>query len=305
MVALKHTLEYGGLRAVAGLVSVLPYRVALAWGWLQARLSFALLKFRLPEARRRVRLALGEQTSEREITRICRESWTNVVLNGVEMMRVGRTNPDWATRHFQCEEYVRRLREQVATGQGAIVACPHMGSWEMGIVVSRLRGLPVFSIGARQKNPLVNRYIQRLRQQPGIEIVPRGDGAMKQVIRKLRAGQILGILPDVHAREKGVHVPFLGGEAHLHKGMALFAIHTGCPIFPVVVERHGLSRHSLAIHPPVHPDRSAPREQEIQRITAAVIGVIDQAIRRNPGQWFWYNKRWVLDPVVGPARDKP
>jgi lauroyl/myristoyl acyltransferase len=33
------------------------------------------------------------------------------------------------------------------------------------------------------------------------------------------------------------------------------------------------------------------------RMTKAVMKTIDAAIRRNPEQWFWYNGRWILDPV--------
>jgi len=35
-------------------------------------------------------------------------------------------------------------------------------------------------------------------------------------------------------------------------------------------------------------------------MTAAVLSEIERAIRQDPGQWFWYNRRWVLDPVDTP-----
>lgn len=41
------------------------------------------------------------------------------------------------------------------------------------------------------------------------------------------------------------------------------------------------------------------REAEELRLTREVIAHFDAAIRETPGQWFWYNKRWVLDPPQG------
>ena len=27
--------------------------------------------------------------------------------------------------------------------------------------------------------------------------------------------------------------------------------------------------------------------------------LLDERIRQHPEQWFWYNKRWILEPVKG------
>ena len=37
---------------------------------------------------------------------------------------------------------------------------------------------------------------------------------------------------------------------------------------------------------------------ELERITKAIATIVDAAIHETPEQWFWYNRRWVLDPVV-------
>jgi lauroyl/myristoyl acyltransferase len=42
---------------------------------------------------------------------------------------------------------------------------------------------------------------------------------------------------------------------------------------------------------------SLEKQEDIVRMTHSVIAVLDKEIQANPEQWFWYNKRWVLDPV--------
>jgi len=39
-------------------------------------------------------------------------------------------------------------------------------------------------------------------------------------------------------------------------------------------------------------------------MTLAVMKIIDDAIRSNPGQWFWFNKRWILDPLPEKKEDR-
>jgi KDO2-lipid IV(A) lauroyltransferase len=114
----------------------------------------------------------------------------------------------------------------------------------------------------------------------------------------LRAGGAFAILPDVRMRQPDLTVPFLGAEANLGRGMALFARTAGVPILPVLVTRVGWGRQRFEPRPPVHPDPSADKESDALRMTRTVMAHIDKAIRNDPGQWFWYNKRWVLEPVA-------
>jgi KDO2-lipid IV(A) lauroyltransferase len=95
----------------------------------------------------------------------------------------------------------------------------------------------------------------------------------------------------------GVKVQFLGRDANVGPGMAQFARHAGVPIIPALNIRHGWASHEGVVYPPIEPDPTADKTADIQRITQAVFDVFTEAIRRDPGQWFWFNKRWVLDPL--------
>ena len=39
------------------------------------------------------------------------------------------------------------------------------------------------------------------------------------------------------------------------------------------------------------------KEADWTRMTQQGMDIFDQAIRKHPDQYFWYNKRWVLDPL--------
>ena len=102
------------------------------------------------------------------------------------------------------------------------------------------------------------------------------------------AGEVIAGLPN----------PFeVGGTANLARGMGLLAWQARVPVVPLVMRRTAWRRFEVEFFPILRADPAAPRDEEELRLTREVVARFDEAIRRDPGQWFWYNRRWVLDPV--------
>lgn len=293
----KHVLEYGALRAVAGLVGVLPYRLALAVGWGLAWVGFHIVRFRRREAERRIREVFGARLAEPAVRRVAWISLRNLCFTAVEIMRSPSLGRDELERIGDYGALIRALRENHEAGRGAICALPHMGSWELSGRMVTLSGLPAFSVAGKQKNPLFDRYLNRTREAAGMPITMRGASALKAIVSRLKVGGILALLPDVRMPTEGVKVRFLGKEANVGAGMALFARHAGVPVFPIIVTRVGWARHVARVYPPLWADPAADKREDVQRLTQAVLDIVNQAILDQPEQWFWYNRRWVLDPV--------
>lgn len=295
---LKHIIEYAALRCVAAIVLVLPYRAALLLGWVLARVSFWLLRSRVREAERRIQAVFGDRFDPRQRRRIAWISWRNIVFSGIEMMRLGRMSRRWLRKVTDCATSLAAAKKWAETGAGAVLSIPHTGSWELAGAACRREGLPVFSIVGTQRNPLVNGYLNAQRRAPGIERIERGAGTMRAVLRALKKGGFLVILPDVRMRTPGIPASFLGGTANLGDGMARFARQAGVPIYPGYVLRRGWARHELRIGEPIWPNSALPREEDVPRLTREVIRKVDALIQAEPEQWFWFNKRWVLDPIA-------
>jgi Kdo2-lipid IVA lauroyltransferase/acyltransferase len=301
----KHLLEYAALRALAPLIRILPYRGALLLGWLAARVVFAVFRYRVSEAQTRIGRVFGSRFSPPEIRRIAWQSWRNFVFNAVELLRVSKMTRAWICGVFDGRDAIRGVKAHLESGRGGIIASPHMGNWETAAVYCLWNGIPIFHIAAAQKNPLTNQYLDHLRALPGIESISRGAGTLKRVIRRLKQGHVLAILPDVRMPAEGVMVPFLGGEANVARGMALFARQTNVPIFTFIITRRGWARQKIELQPIIWPDLSLDKEQDIARMTSTVMKSVDKAIHEDPGQWFWFNKRWILDPVEPPEDEEP
>ena len=293
----QHVVEYAALRGLAAFLNVLPYRAALAVAWVLAFLAFHGIRFRRRETFRRIREVFGEEFPAREVKRIAWTSMRNMAFNVVEMMRAPSIDAVWIDRHipnFTREiPVVKKLIDQYG---GAVITVPHMGNWDLAGWACNRHGIRMFSIAAKQKNPLVNSWINRQRES-GMTILERGGGTLKQIIKLLRSGTVLAILPDVRMPTPDLKLPFLGSTANFGRGMAMFAIAANVPIILAVFRREGWTQHGFDHFPPILPDPSLAKDEDARRITAAVIAQVDAAIRRAPEQWFWYNKRWVLTPL--------
>jgi KDO2-lipid IV(A) lauroyltransferase len=293
----KHVLEYVVVRLMGAVLGLLPHRAALAVGWCVAALAFHVFRFRRTETFRRIRSVLGSELSPARIRWIAWISLRNNIFNIVEMVKNNRIDRAYIQRSFVNHDYLPPLVAHCGTGRGAVLAVPHMGSWETAAIACHLNGIPIFSLAATQKNPLTDSYLNYLRRRPGIETIARGSGVMKDVLRKLKSGDVLAILPDVRMKTPGVLIPFLGGQANIGEGMAVFARHAGIPVFPAMMHRIGWARHESTMFDPVWPDKTLDKDVDVRRMTMAVLANIDREIRLHPEQWFWYNKRWILDPI--------
>lgn len=295
---LKHITEYTALRSIAGVFRILPYKHAAMLGCKVTDVLYSLMSDRVAEAERRIKLVFGNDLSEEKIKRIAWQSLQNFVLCYVDLFVSDKITRDKAEQISTLNEQFWEVLARCQKGEGAVISAPHMGSWEMAITIGRVYGMPLFSLAAGQHNPLVTAYINKLRSAPGLETVLRGSEAgIRQVISLLKQGKVFAIMPDVRMRAHSIPVSFLGGTAHIGYGMAVFARRANVPVFPCIPKRLGLTHHKIDLLPPVMPDNSLDFTADITRITTTVMQMIEVEIRKVPEQWFWYNKRWILDPL--------
>ena len=307
----KHWAEYLLLRGFCGIIATLPYRPALILAAGLARVGFALAASRRQEAIRRIQLVLGDACTPRQARAIAWQSLRNMFFNLAEILYVGGGRPRSLPVSIDMQEALDRVRTYAKEnpGRGAIFACPHMGNWELAGIVVPSFGIDMFTLTGVQKNPLVQDYLQRLRHAPGVELLPRGSGTtLRKIFSNLRKGKFLAIMPDLRSRHPGVRVRFFGGEANLYPGMGHFARQVEVPIFLAIMRRRGWTHHSIELHGPFEPDLSLSKDQDAGRLSQVVMDIVDAEIRKDPGQWFWYNKRWILDPLdpeIPPDPDVP
>ena len=293
--AFSVNLEYFLLRFFCALVNVIPYALAMAlargFGWI----GFHVVRFNRARTLERIRSVFPEK-SPRECRVIAVRSLQNVLQTGVEMMRAPKLDRAWMDRYVKDgSHYKGLLQEFVDEGKGVVIMVPHSGNWYMAAWAMAKYGLPLFAIAARQRNPKLNAWMNR--QYGDIEVLDRDNrSTLIQIHQRLRDGRAFAILPDLRVRNPDVEVDFLGGRANVSHAGAAFAVNSGCPIVLAVMTREN-GRHVFHYLKALRPDLAADKKEETRRLTREALKVLSDEIVKHPGDWYWYNKRWILEPV--------
>ena len=293
--AFSVNLEYFLLRFFCALVNVIPYALAMAlargFGWI----GFHVVRFNRARTLERIRSVFPEK-SPRECRVIAVRSLQNVLQTGVEMMRAPKLDRAWMDRYVKDgSHYKGLLQEFVDAGKGVVIMVPHSGNWYMAAWAMAKYGLPLFAIAARQRNPKLNAWMNR--QYGDIEVLDRDNrSTLIQIHQRLRDGRAFAILPDLRVRNPDVEVDFLGGRANVSHAGAAFAVNSGCPIVLAVMTREN-GRHVFHYLKALRPDPAADKKEETRRLTREALKLLSDEIVKHPGDWYWYNKRWILEPV--------
>ena len=287
--------EYFALRLACALVNAVPYSLAMAMarglGWTCVH----VLRLKRRRTEERIRLVFPDKTP-REVTAVATRSIQNVFQTGVEMMRAPKLDRAWMDRHVvDGQLYKDRLQALVDEGKGVVIMVPHSGNWYMAAWSMAKYGLKLFAIAARQRNPKLDAWMNR--QYGDIEILDRDCcETLGRIREKLAAGRAFAILSDLRVRKKDVEVDFFGGKANVSRSAAAFAVKCGCPIVVAVMTRQN-GRHVFNHLATLRPDPAAvDKKEEARRLTREALKLLSDEIMKNPGDWFWYNKRWILEP---------
>ena len=289
-------LEYAALRCFCAVVNAIPYRMAMAMARGVARLLFSVFRFRRRRTFERIR-SVFPSMSEREVASVALGSLTNFIMNAVEMMRAPRLDRKWMDTHVKDGLlYKERLQEYVDEGKGVVIMVPHSGNWYMAAWSMAKYGLPLFALAARQRNPKIDAWMKR--QYGDIEVLDRSEkSTLAKIKDKLKSGRAFAILPDLRVNTPDVEVDFLNGRANVSHAGAMFAVRCGSPIVVAAMHREG-NRHVFNHLATLRPDPAAQdAKAEAQRLTREAMLLIDKEVRERPGEWYWYNKRWILEPV--------
>lgn len=297
----RFVLEYVLFRAVFGVLAILPLRVAMAGA---AALAGTLVRLMLPVRRiGLINLAIAfPHKSARERLSILVASWQNLGRMAAELAHVHRLD---ATNIGSVVTVERPDLWQSAEAEldkhGVLVLSGHFGNWELAAIAHGLLGHPVHLVVRTIKNPLVDRFINRLRSNGGVSQL-RKNQAARGVLRTLRAHGVMVLPLDQNAsRRTGVFVDFFGRQASTNAGFARIAQRTGAAVYPGFLVREGRSpRHRIVILPPVTFASMADPDRAAVDFTQRCSAVLEEMIRRHPDHWLWTHKRWRTRPLGEP-----
>lgn len=228
--------------------------------------------------------------------RLARRMWEHLLLMVCEIAQAPRRihRRNWhqhVTIHHK-RELVRYLLEP----RPIVLVSGHFGNFEMGGFITGLLGFPTFTVARPLDNPHLDAYINRFRGSHGQFILPK-QGSAPQIQAVLAAGAALTLLGDQFAGPKGCWVDFLGRPASCHKAIALFTLTSGAPLLVVSARRAGGPlRFDVDLLGVLDPASPCEALSGVVPLTQWYNARLEEAIRRDPEQYWWVHRRWKGTP---------
>lgn len=287
---MRNWLEYIPFILIAKLVRALPRGTALALGRRLGTLGRWLQPRRVRISRDNLWHAFPElTTAERET--ILRQMFTHLGAGFVEMLRLDLVKEQADIERDFVIHGEEHLQKALAEGRGCILLTGHVGFWEAGNFIFSKLGYPIGVVAKPMRNPLTDSYFLRMREIAGGYIINSRKGA-RRILKALQQNHLVGILMDQHVgRSQGVQVPFFGRSAWTTPIIAELAMKYRVPIVPAFCWWLPDNRYHLEIAPMILLE-GEPTAEKVVENTALLTKVIEEAVRRDPSQWFWVHRRW-------------
>lgn len=260
---------------------------ALGWLWLragfrEARVAAINLRLCFPELDATARNAL------------MRATLAETGRTALELPWLWSRSPATLERAIRVVEGERLFLDAIAAGKGVLIAAPHLGAWEaLNLYLSRTA--PVAILYRPPRLAWVETLINRCRGRLGAEPVRAEAAGVRTLLKRLKEGGVVGILPDQQPKVgEGDFAPFFGRPALTMSLFPKLAQRTGARVLYAWVER--LPRGAgFAVR--FFDLGGAPD-------AAAMNAAIESLARQCPAQYQWTYKRFGIQPdgAVSPYR---
>jgi KDO2-lipid IV(A) lauroyltransferase len=265
----------------------LAYARAVAWVW------YWLVPIRKSVALENVRRALGDEAPRHTIVRRC---FANLTMFAAEALRLPALTREDVERRVEVRGQAF-LDAALAAGRGVIVVSAHVGNFDLLGCAHALRGVPANVVYKDIRWKPAHDFFFAARRRCGVTVIPP-KGSERQILRALRANQVVAFVIDQHMpKHRGVACTFFGRYASTTPAPALFALKTGAVVIPALIRRVGNSgQHVSEFFPPMnmeepHADRAENLKHNMQRMN----DWLEAEIRKTPEQWLWLHKRWKIE----------
>ena len=199
-----------------------------------------------------------------------------------------RPAPDWQGDAL----IVDALRER----RGVVLLTPHMGSFEVAAqaVAQRFAAEfgPITVLYRPARKAALRALMDESRARPGLATAPASLAGVRLMIRALRRGEAVGLLPDqVPPGGMGVWVPFFGKPAYTMTLAARLVQQTGAVPLLIWGERlaHGAG-YTVRVSA---LGETLPTIDATQAESAAIINrAMERLIRQCPQQYLWGYHRY-------------
>jgi KDO2-lipid IV(A) lauroyltransferase len=199
------------------------------------------------------------------------------------------------------------IEELLARGRGLVLLTPHMGSFEVsGQAYAERFGAqqPITALYRPARKAWLRSLEETARARPRLATAPADFAGVRLMLRALKRGETVGLLPDqVPPEGMGVWVPFFGRPAYTMTLAARLVQQTGAAVAVLWTERlpRGAGYVVHASNLPV----ALPQAGDDEAAALAVNRSMEAVIRLKPSQYLWGYHRYKSPRQAARAGETP
>ena len=273
-------------------LSWMPLPVLHAMGWLLGWLSFGLSV----RYRRRLFAHAAQAGYPRQVA-LASVGESGKLVAELPRLWLGRPVPvSWVGA-----EHIEATQQQSA---GVLFLTPHLGCFEITAQAYAQRfgaQHPMTVLFRPARQPWLRDLVAGARQRPGLFAAPTTLAGVKQLIKALKAGQAVGLLPDqVPPEGQGVWAPFFGRDAYTMTLSGRLAQAGRVQILLSWGERLSWGRGYRVHVRPFEPLNGGPLSNDPLEAAAQINRAMEALVRECPAQYLWSYNRYK-----SPTRSTP
>ena len=224
----------------------------------------------------------------------------------------------------------------LARSRGVVFLTPHLGCFEVtaqayaqryGRAQGKETGRPMTVLFRPPRKAWLIDLVNQARRRPGLDTAPTTLGGVKQLIKALKHGDCVGLLPDqVPAAGQGIWSPFFGRDAYTMTLAVRLALQTQSTLLFAWGERRSWGRGyqihvstlqsfgsansvmgTISERRAIARDKSSDRRLLTRDLEAAVHQVnlaMELLIRTCPQQYLWGYARYKAPPGTSPPASR-
>jgi KDO2-lipid IV(A) lauroyltransferase len=189
----------------------------------------------------------------------------------------------------------------IDSGKGVIFLTPHLGCFEIIAQVIASRA-PLTALYRPPRMAMLEPLLENARQRDGLALAPANLSGVRTLLKTLRRGGSVGLLPDQVPRAgEGVWTKFFGKPAYTMTLPAKLAQMSGATIILSYAERLPYGKGYAVHFVPFDRQLTGTPEEQSGIINAAM----EDLITRCPSQYFWsYNRFKGQPPAIALSSDQ-
>ena len=280
------------LKGLSFFLGMIPLEAALFLGRLIGRFA-AFFSGRRKVAYADLKAAFGNRFTEKERHRVVCRHYLHLGQMFVELLRIGALDQKAIEEKVHVLESERSLE---LLHDGVLYLTAHFGNWEylqLGCRAIRQPQKKMLVLANDQKFPLINGFLNELRETAGGFIVKTRGIGVREMMRALRRKEWIGVLGDQDAgRDGGIIVRLLGRKTTLPMGAFEIASRSGVKMIPVFVVRKEAGQHDICFGPTIDFKKEKETESSLSEKANIYVKSLESFVEKNPSLWLWETKRW-------------